>query len=76
MLCEPKDKEDVWNTALPEDTGAEPIMVVAPPEVSTNCTVPVAKLGDTLAVNITDWPTVEGFVDEEIVVVEEAPYAT
>ncbi len=76
MLCEPKDKDDVWNTAVPEDRGAEPIMVVVPPEVSTNCTVPVAKLGDTLAVNITDWLGVEGFGDEKIVVVDEAPYAT
>ena len=38
-------------------------------EPSVNVTVPVAVLGDTVAVRVTDWPKVEGFAEEESVVV-------
>ncbi len=36
--------------------------------VSLNCTLPPAVDGDTVAVNVTDWPSVDGFCDEETVV--------
>ena len=34
-----------------------------------NCTVPVAVLGDTEAVKVTGWPTVEGLYEEASVAV-------
>jgi hypothetical protein len=40
--------------------------LVAP---SLNWTVPVAALGETVAVNVTDWPNTEGLADELTVVV-------
>ncbi len=51
------------------------VLVVAEPPTSRtgepkgapsiwNCTVPVAAGGDTIAVNVTDWPCVAGFVDD------------
>jgi len=36
--------------------------------VSLNCTLPVAEDGVTVAVNVTDRPNVDGFCDEETVV--------
>ena len=39
---------------------------------SKNCTVPVADEGDTVAVNVTFWPEVDGFRLEAIVVVVAA----
>jgi hypothetical protein len=45
---------------------------VAPSE---NCTVPVAAAGDTVAVNVTDCPDVDGFDDDAtavVVVIDEA----
>ena len=36
---------------------------------SKNCTVPVAVEGDTVAVNVTDWPYVDVGIDEASVVV-------
>jgi len=48
-----------------------PAMVAVPREVvpSRNCTVPVAADGDTLAVNVTDCPNVDGLALEVSVVV-------
>jgi hypothetical protein len=37
--------------------------------VSLNCTLPVAVDGVIVAVNVTDWPKVDGFCDEKTVVV-------
>lgn len=50
------------------------LSVTVPSEVepSKNCTVPVATDGDTVAVNVTNCPEVEGFTDEASVVVVDA----
>ena len=53
------------NVAVPADSVPVPSVV----EPSLNVTVPVAVLGDTVAVRVTDWPKVEGFAEEEMVVV-------
>jgi hypothetical protein len=37
-----------------------------------NCTVPVAELGDTVAVKYTPWPKTDGFTDDVNVVVVPA----
>ena len=34
-----------------------------------NCTVPVAVLGETVAVNVTEWLMMDGFCDDASVVV-------
>jgi len=36
--------------------------------VSMNCTIPVTVFGDTVAVNVTGWLTVDGFCDDTIMV--------
>ena len=36
---------------------------------SLNCTIPVAVLGETVAVNVTELPVVNGFFDDTSVVV-------
>jgi hypothetical protein len=43
-----------------------PLRVPAPKEVtpSVNCTLPVAELGVTVPVNVTDCPKIEGFNEE------------
>jgi len=51
---------------------ADPLPIVTVPSdvvPSRNCTVPVPEAGDTVAVNVTDWPAVEGFKDDVNVVV-------
>ena len=48
-----------------------PITVVP----SRKSTVPVAPSGATVAVKVTDWPKLDGFCDESIVVVV-APWFT
>ena len=54
------------DVALPPDSvTGEPTFV---PSIA-NCTVPVAVLGDTVAVRVTDWPDVDGLFDEESMVV-------
>ena len=53
------------NVAVPADSVPLPSVV----EPSLNVTVPVAVLGDTVAVSVIDWPNVEGFADDESVVV-------
>ena len=72
MVCVPPPKLDVVNEALvtpPEVfTGPWPILV----EPSKKETVPVGvpeALATIVAVKVTDWPNVEGFADEVIVVV-------
>jgi hypothetical protein len=69
IVCDPPCSEDVTNMALPLDSVPVPSVVGGLVLVSLNCTVPVADDGDTVAVNVTDWPNVEGFGDEESVVV-------
>ena len=66
--CDPGDRLEVETLALP------PLSVAVPSDVvpSKTCTVPVADDGDTLAVNITFWPDVDGFRLEETVVVVPA----
>jgi len=34
-----------------------------------NCTVPVAVLGETVAVNVTEWLIIDGFCDDVSIVV-------
>ena len=53
----PRARAPVESAAVPEETGAVP-NDVAP---SKNATVPVAAEGETVAVKVTLWPTVEGF---------------
>jgi hypothetical protein len=55
--CVPWVKLEVENVATPDASAAVPI--TAP--LSKNCTVPVAAVGVTVAVNVTACPTVEGF---------------
>jgi hypothetical protein len=61
----PGPSVEVENDAVPPLSVAVPIDA-AP---SKNCTVPVAAAGDTVAVNITVCPDVDGFTDDAIVVV-------
>ena len=44
--------------------------------MSLNCTLPVAVDGDIVAVNVIDWPSVDGFCDDERVVVVVAIWFT
>ena len=61
-----------------------PLSVTAEPRFeppSLNCTVPVGvpvagATGLTVAVNVTDWPKTDGFVDEATVVVVAATAVT
>jgi len=55
--CGPAASADVDSCAVP------PLSAITPSDVapSRNCTVPVALEGDTVAVNVTDCPTVDGF---------------
>src|SRR5215469_10963313 len=55
----------VVNAADPPLSAAAPRTV----EPSRNCTVPVAPEGDTVAVNVTDWPETDGFRDETMATV-------
>ena len=66
--CDPGDRLEVETLALP------PLSVALPSDVlpSKNCTVPVADDGETVAVNVTFWPYVDGFGLEETVVVVAA----
>jgi hypothetical protein len=57
MEREPDASDDADNAADPPLTGAVPI-VVAP---SRNWTVPVATVGETVAVKVTDWVKIDGF---------------
>jgi hypothetical protein len=66
---EPKDESaDVLNVATP-DPFKVPVPIVAAP--SLNVTVPVGVPGDpvTVAVNVTDWPYVEGLGEDVTLVV-------
>ena len=73
MVSVPSFSVVVVHAAVRDDvtvTAEHPLMVV-PFEV--NATVPVGTggpAGPTVAVNVTDWPTVEGFLLETTVVVE------
>jgi len=55
----------VENVAWPEDIVPVPSIVLE----SLNCTVPVAVLGDMVAVNVIELPMVDGFCDDASVVV-------
>ena len=61
----PTDSDAVKNNAVPPLTGTVPREL--PP--SKNCTVPVAAAGDTVAVNVTACPNVDGFCDDVSAVV-------
>ena len=60
MLWLPTASADVESDAVPPLTVAEPSEL--PP--SKNCTFPVDPAGDTVAVNVTTWPNVDGFRDD------------
>jgi putative methionine-R-sulfoxide reductase with GAF domain len=68
MECTPDAKVESASAADPLATGAVP-RDAAP---SRNCTVPVAAAGDTVAVNVTDCPAVDGFTEEVSVTLEAA----
>ena len=71
----PAVKNDVAHSADPEAsvTDEQPLMA-APFEVKPS--VPVGKDPDTAAVNVTAWPTVDGFRLETKTVVVVAPLTT
>ena len=64
----PMERAEVESVALPE------LRVTAPSEAdpSEKVTVPVAAVGETVAVKVTDWPKVEGLTLEVRLVVELA----
>jgi hypothetical protein len=64
------DSADVVKVAWPPDN--VPVPMADPP--SRKVTVPVGAppVVDTVAVNVTGWPTVEGLCEEVTVVVESA----
>ena len=55
------------NVAWPDDIELVPSIVLV--LALSNSTVPVAVLGNTVAVNVTEFPMVEGFCDDTSVVV-------
>jgi len=71
IVCVPCASAEVVSVAtLPPPTAAVP-RLLAP---SKNCTVPVGVAPLTVAVNVTDWPSVDGFCDDvSAVVVAPAP---
>ena len=56
---------EVENDAVPPLSVALPIDATP----SKNCTFPVAAGADTVAVNVTIWPEIDGFAEDAIVVV-------
>jgi len=66
--CAPSARFETGSAADPLTTAAEPRAV----EPSRNCTVPVAEAGVTIAVSVTVWLTVEGFVEDVSAVVVAA----
>ena len=64
----PGIKVEVEKLAVPLLSEAEPMMT----DPSLNVTFPVAAAGATAAVNITAWPTLAGFRDDERLVVVAA----
>ena len=71
MVWLPAASELVVHAALPPATVTDGQSVVAP---SLKVTVPVGVplLPPNAAVNVTDWPTVEGFIDEVTATVDAA----
>ncbi len=65
IVCDPADNEDELKEAIPPDIVTDGWVI---PSI-LNITVPVAVLGDTVAVNVTGLPNVDGFCDEVSVVV-------
>ena len=65
----PVDNEDMENEARPPDITDTSKIVGGVVLVSLKITVPVAVDGVTAAVNVTGWPSVDGFCDDTIVVV-------
>jgi hypothetical protein len=64
--CVPAARLDVVSDALPPLSVALPSSV----EPSKNRTVPAAAAGDTVALKVTDWPTLDGLrLDVRAVVV-------
>jgi hypothetical protein len=66
MLWVPTDKFGTTKDAFPPAIGKFVINDAFP---SRNVTVPVAADGETVAVNVTDWPTADGLTLELIVMV-------
>ena len=68
MLWLPAPSDEVLSTAAP------PLIVALPSTVapSLNCTVPLAALGVTAAVKVTDCPETAGFREEATATVAEA----
>jgi hypothetical protein len=66
--CAPTANVETASDADPPPIVAVPSAVVP----SRNCTVPAPVAGDTVAVKVTDWPTVDGFTDGVNVVVDTA----
>ena len=73
MECAVVDNAEVLNVAVPSLRGLAP-RVVTP---SLNVTLPDALEGETVAVNVTDCPDVDGFCDEvSVVLVATSPSRT
>jgi len=66
--CDPTDSVEVASEAVPPLTAAVPREFTP----SKNCIVPEAAFGDTVAVNVTLYPNVEGFAFEDSVVLVAA----
>lgn len=65
MECDPAVRVEVLRVAFP-------LLIVPVPSIvlpSLNVTVPDAVDGDIVAVNVTDVPYVDGFLDEATVIV-------
>ena len=73
----PTARAEVVNVAMPPLS--VPVPIGLPP--SRNVTVPVevpapGVTGETVAVNVTDWPNTDGFTDEVTVVAVSALFTT
>ena len=67
--CEVAVRLVVVHVAWPEFRVCEPLLQEMAEVPSLNVTVPVAALGETVAVNMTESPTLDGFCEEATVVV-------
>lgn len=71
MLLVPADRADVVNEAEPAVSGAVPSVVPALRKVISSPFGGVPPGEVTVAVNVTDWPTNEGFSEEVTFVIVE-----
>src|SRR4051794_37428622 len=74
IVCVPTLRLDVLKLGAPPDNGAGPARIVGP---SRNVTEPSVggcpPLSATVAVNLTGWPTIDGFGEAATIVVVITP---